>query len=431
MRRIINFFKTALGMVVIFVVVAFFIVLIAGKVTAAQRKAEKTKVTTTAKVIPVAATDQQKAVQVFDRNTAPMPILPPARPVQQKVVPRATPVPTPKPIPKRPEAMKIFAGVTARLVTEPFPADDRTNVNYRPPVRKFGQRYAPYGRLAKCELVNTLDSSKQETPIIGLVTSDVFWNGELIIPVGSEVHGTVSSDKQGRDRISSTSRWVVVLPANNDLPHGAEMVVRGTALDMSDVRGDQDSWGITDGSFGIQGYTIKTAQAEEVKLFVSAFLSQSAQALQSRQSTVFGSQLETTPQNAALNGTSAVINKYAEDIAAQIKEFGAYTRVPAGKQFYLYFEQTLDSADARVGDSSARVRQRDGDSEASEDDYRRRLRGAQLYNSAGINQVDGAPSPFFSTPAPVETTNPYVPGSIPSRAQMPNGQTFRPSSSFR
>jgi hypothetical protein len=59
-----------------------------------------------------------------------------------------------------------------------------------------------------------------------------------------------------------------------------------------------------------------------------------------------------TPQNAALQGTSAVLNNYAQQIADSIKENGFYVRVPAGKQFYLYVMQTIDLEKARQGEST-------------------------------------------------------------------------------
>jgi len=58
-----------------------------------------------------------------------------------------------------------------------------------------------------------------------------------------------------------------------------------------------------------------------------------------------------TPQNAALQGTSAVLNQYAQQILDSIKRDGFYVRVPAGKQFYLYVTQTIDLDNAKRGQS--------------------------------------------------------------------------------
>jgi hypothetical protein len=58
-----------------------------------------------------------------------------------------------------------------------------------------------------------------------------------------------------------------------------------------------------------------------------------------------------TPKNAALAGTSAVLNQYAQQILDSIKRDGFYVRVPAGKQFYLYVTQTIDLDKAQRGES--------------------------------------------------------------------------------
>jgi hypothetical protein len=59
-----------------------------------------------------------------------------------------------------------------------FAADPRPE---KPTARGPKGDYAPAFRLVKCQLVNTVDSSILTTPIIGLVTDDLWWNGKVII----------------------------------------------------------------------------------------------------------------------------------------------------------------------------------------------------------------------------------------------------------
>ena len=59
------------------------------------------------------------------------------------------------------------------LAAEPQPA--------KPAQRGPKGDYAPAFRLVKCQLVNTVDSANLLTPIIGLVTDDLWWNGKVII----------------------------------------------------------------------------------------------------------------------------------------------------------------------------------------------------------------------------------------------------------
>jgi hypothetical protein len=78
-----------------------------------------------------------------------------------------------------------------------------------PKTKPLSRLYAPFGRLIPCELVITVDSSTIRTPIIGLVTEDVYFGGHLIIPAGTEIHGVAEVDRE-RERIASGDRWTLV-----------------------------------------------------------------------------------------------------------------------------------------------------------------------------------------------------------------------------
>ena len=222
----------------------------------------------------------------------------------------------------------------------------------------LSETFAPFGRLIPCETVVTIDSSSIATPIIGFVTEDVWHNGKLIIPAGAEVHGKAQVDRS-RERIASDSQWLIVWRTPDHL-NGAELPIKGLALDMEkDARTGR--WAITDGSAGLRGEIIKSDNLAEIKLFASTFIAAAASGLQDTQESTNAVTGETrrspldSPKNAALQATSAVINKYADQIADSIKRDGFYVRVPAGKQFYLYVTQTIDQTNARLGGS--RVRQ--------------------------------------------------------------------------
>jgi hypothetical protein len=220
---------------------------------------------------------------------------------------------------------------------------------------QVSEEYAPYGRLIPCETIITIDSAKIETPIIGFVTEDVYHDGKLIIPAGAEVHGKAQVDPS-RERIASEDNWYIVWRTTDRL-NGAELPLHGVALDMErDYR--YGTWALTDGSAGLRGDILKTDKWAEIKLFAATFISAAATGLQQTQqstSPLTGATQQiplSTPQNAALQGSSAVLNQYAQQIADSIKRDGFYVRVPAGKQFYLYVMQTIDLEKARQGEST-------------------------------------------------------------------------------
>jgi hypothetical protein len=217
--------------------------------------------------------------------------------------------------------------------------------------KKLSAAYAPFGRLISCETVITVDSSSMQTPIIGLVTEDVYHAGKLIIPAGTEVHGTAKTDHQ-RERIASGSSWTLVWQ------NGEEMQIKAIALDREfENNTNQTGWNITDGSAGLRGELIKSDSLAEIKLFAATFLSGAAGALTEKQQTVFGPINSPTLNNAPFAGAQDVLKIYAQQISDSIQKDGFYIRVPSGKQFYLYVLQTLDRADASVGGAANPVAQ--------------------------------------------------------------------------
>lgn len=205
----------------------------------------------------------------------------------------------------------------------------------------LGKDYAPFGRLVQCELIVTVDSSTIQTPIIGLVTDDVWHDGRLIIPAGTEVHSAAKVDRV-RERIAGSRQWTFVWQG------GEELSVSGIALDR-ERDADGGTWGITDGSAGLRGELLKSDDLAEIKLFTATFLSGAASGLTEKEQTIFGSQAKGSLQNAPIVGAQQVLNVYARQILDTIQRDGFYVRVPAGKQFYVYVTQTIDKSKATIG----------------------------------------------------------------------------------
>ena len=182
-----------------------------------------------------------------------------------------------------------------------------------------------------------------QTPIVGLVTENIYYGGRLIIPAGTEVHGMAQTDRQ-RDRISTSTSWKLVWQ------DGEELQLKAVALDREfDNNTNQSGWAITDGSAGLRGEVIKSDNMADIKLFAATFLSGAASALTEKQQTVFGPINSPTLNNAPFAGAQAVLQTYAQQILDSIQKNGFYVRVPWGKQFYLYVLQTIDRADASFG----------------------------------------------------------------------------------
>jgi len=217
------------------------------------------------------------------------------------------------------------------------------------PAKRIGPVFAPFGRLIPCETVVTVDSSSIQTPIIGLITENIYFGGKLVIPAGTEIHGTAQTDHQ-RERIASGSSWTLVWQ------NGMEMQIKAIALDREfENSTNQTGWAITDGSAGLRGEIIKSDNLADIKLFAATFLSGAAGALTEKQETVFGPINSPTLNNAPFAGAQSVLQTYAQQIFDSIQKNGFYVRVPSGKQFYLYVLQTIDDADASLGGTTIPV----------------------------------------------------------------------------
>ena len=326
-RDLLNFFKTKSGKLLLFVVV------FGGGLLLFSAVRNRTDGGPNVDVAPLGTnqTDKPQIVQTVERPTQPFhppppkPEPPPAPPKTNEPPKIAEQKPPQAPPPASLAPISLFADTTAG-VTEP---------------KSLGSIYAPFGRLIPCETIITVDSASIQTPIVGLITEDIYHAGKLVIPTGTEIHGTAQTDRH-RERIASGNSWTLVWQT------GEELRLSAIALDR-EFSGDQEGWGITDGSAGLRGRVIKSDDMAEIKLFAATFLSGAAASLTEKEQTIFGSVDSRSLNNAPFKGAEKVLSVYAQRIYDAIQRDGFYVRVPSGKQFYLYVLQTIDRADAMIG----------------------------------------------------------------------------------
>ena len=272
---------------------------------------------------------------------------------------REVPAPVQVPVPRSVEEPAKTAATRSLTI---FAADEQPDK----PRPGLGGEYAPAFRLVKCQLVNTVDSGNLSTPVIGLVTEDLCWNGKTIIKANSEVHSSASIDTV-RERIASQGEFTFVL--NEPDGKGRELVVRGIALDM-EKDPEFDTYGITDGSAGLRGDVIRTANNDVIKLYAASLISGIAGAFSTGSSSVLGNRVYTNSSslglsalqggviNPASGATQSVLDRYAGQIAQTIERDGFFVRVPAGKQYYVYCTEAIDLSKAKVGGDDEREARR-------------------------------------------------------------------------
>ena len=329
-RDFLNFFKSRSGKLVLFVVIfgggLLLFSVFRGRSGSDDMDVRVSNLTTNATDRPQVVQSIERPMQLF-RLPKPKPESRPL-PTQPNEPPKIA-IEKPKPEAPSPQlpSISLFADASAGV----------------PEPKSLGSIFAPYGRLIPCETIITVDSASIQTPIVGLVTENIYHAGKLVIPVGTEVHGTAQTDRQ-RERIASGNSWTLVWQG------GEELRLKGVALDR-EFAGDQEGWGITDGSAGLRGRLIKTDDLAEIKLFAATFLSGVASSLTEKEQTIFGSIDSRSLNNAPFKGADKVLSLYAQRIYDAIQKDGFYVRVPSGKQFYIYILQTIDRSDAVIGGS--------------------------------------------------------------------------------
>lgn len=304
--------------------------------------------------------------------------------------------------PRKPVTLNILeaAGQQPRQAPVATPPPARSGADGPKPVqperravRRYSEAFLPTGTLLRCDLAFAVSSDSQENPIIGIVRENVYSpSGRLVVPKNTRVHGTaggISGIKEAA-KLRTGSRWTLVFPTFDDVPAGAELILRAIALNRSENPAIRGSWAISDGDAGLRGYSLDDPSADRVRQFLTAFISAGAAGLQTSttQATAFGtnSSVEATPRNAALGATSAVLAQEVARLQRRIEREGNYILVPGGTPFYLYLQGTVDLRDARIGDSSAFLA-------GPASDYDTRVREEEPGRPAGLREEDGQRQP--------------------------------------
>jgi hypothetical protein len=200
------------------------------------------------------------------------------------------------------------------------------------------------GEFLPCKLVITLDSSSLRTPVVAILTRDVYnKRHELILPAGSEIHALCG--RRSRDRIEVDGAFRAVFE------DGREVEFAGIALDRKDAlkTNGQKTWDITDGSAGILG-TIIEPKNGEIQLLIAALVQGFSQGTQDCQTNAFGTTTVVgSLRNGGLQAASNIADYEAQRILEKLKESGSFVRVPAGTDFYIYTTSILAPEEASYG----------------------------------------------------------------------------------
>ena len=222
----------------------------------------------------------------------------------------------------------------------------------------LSERYAPFGRLLDCKLVNTLESNVDGTPLIAIVIQDLWWTNakgerKLIIPAGTEVHGKMG--KCVRNRMMCSGNFVLVWQITSDQV-GLELQLQGRILEKSNQAGDKSKATITDMAAGIPGRVMNNNNLNEMLQYTIAFAQGLSAGFQTKTTYDNGSTIvsrnDGSTKNALATAFESLSNVALENITDKISKESYYIRVPAGTEFYLYIEQVTNIEKAAIADTA-------------------------------------------------------------------------------
>ncbi|GAA5133498.1 hypothetical protein GCM10023213_03470 [Prosthecobacter algae] len=245
--------------------------------------------------------------------------------------------------PKKPPAPTFIPTTSSQKKPQkapPFPKLVHiSNTAPEPYVAKEPKLFAPRGLLIKAALVITVDSSSLDTPVLALVTEDIYWNKRLIVPAGTQVQAKAGKGRS-RDRIEVSGSFTFVWA------DGREYNISAVALDHE--RLSDGTYAITDGSAGIRGQIIKNDQYAELKILVAEALEGIMNNKQDQFQSVYGLVPQNNSRNAALGGGSQAASAYSGLLTKKLEQDLDFVRVGAGTQFYIYTQDVFEPEMASI-----------------------------------------------------------------------------------
>jgi len=190
--------------------------------------------------------------------------------------------------------------------------------------------------LIPCGLIITVESSRSNTPVMGIVLMDMWAQNDdrqnLIIPAGTRIMCEASSAI--RDRINVSGKWVLTWA------DGHQLEVNGVALSR-EVDIASQTFGMEDGTAGLQGEVQESDHWAAARAFLPMLAVAASQTLISA-GTAFAGSLGQQNNNGGYNGGTNVqlapLGGVFEQVVSQMLNGqtgdAKFVRVPGGTDFY-------------------------------------------------------------------------------------------------
>jgi hypothetical protein len=325
MKRLVRFFTTGPGAVLVVIAIAL---TVAWYIYRGQKKqqaeANKRQVQRAlGQVRPSATVDQSQASKevILSRQRLNPP--PPGE------APTPLPVSFPTPGQQR-GALPTLVSFYAQVAATPSPTPEAP-----PPEPKAPLVWLPPSIFIPCSLVNTVESSHINTPVVGEVTRDVVQNNDgvshVIVPAGTIVSCFAQSGAV-RDRIEVAGVWLFVYP------DGRTLRVPGMAC-VREADPTNQQFGIEDGSAGLQGEIVESDHWASAKALLALMITTTVQTGTAVSTSAI--QAQHTTGVLQVPDTTPIMSKYIDQLLNGETGDGRFVRVRASTEFYVFPTQTI------------------------------------------------------------------------------------------
>jgi hypothetical protein len=248
-----------------------------------------------------------------------------------------------------PTLVSFYAQVNETPTPSPSPIQT-------PTPRPAPEAWCPPSRFIPCVLVNTVNSSHINTPVVGKVERDVVCvNGldkdgnqrrVINIPAGTVVSCFANAGAV-RDRIEVAGTWLFVFPDNRSLK------VDGIACDREADPSTQQ-FGDEDGSAGLRGELVESNHWANAQAFLALLMTTANQAITAGASgalsRVYGGGYG---GGVALPDTSGIQAKYLDQLFNGQNGDARYVHVPASTEFYIFPTATIRAAHRTIDNQAS------------------------------------------------------------------------------
>lgn len=194
------------------------------------------------------------------------------------------------------------------------------------------QLWLPPSIFIPCALVNTVNSSHIDTPVVGEVLRDVYQNKKLVIAAGTIVSSFAG--KAVRDRIPVAGNWLLVFH------DGRQLKISGIAC-VRQADAENQQFGPEDASAGLMGELKESDHWANAKAFLALLMTSVNQVVTAGANSAVSGVHGGYGGGVALPDTSQIQAKYLDQLLNGENGDGRYVHVPASTEFYIFPTETV------------------------------------------------------------------------------------------